>query len=107
MSDDRETTLQLVSQVQVFKDLSETMGDQDLDTALAYVVKLIAKPDIPVATAHTLIVQLQAISAKMGMSAAYYTNLERDPKRKNVYYSARDNIDRLVDALKYVARARF
>lgn len=102
-----EVTLEHISKVTEFNDLSAYMNDHDLDIALDYVVKLIAKPSIPPETAHTLIVQLQAISAKMGMMAAHYTNIERDSKKKNVYYSARDNIDRLVDALKYVARTRF
>lgn len=107
MSDDRQTTLELISSVQVFNDLHVLMQDEDLDTALGYIIKLISKPQIPVETAHVLIVQLQAISAKMGMHASYHTNIIKDPKKKNIYYSARDNIDRLVDALKYVAKARF
>lgn len=105
--DSRATTLELVSKVQQFVDMHEFMGDDDLDTALGYVVKLISKPDVPAAKAPELIVQLQAISAKMGMLASYYTNLEKDSRKKNVYYSMRDNLNALVDALKYVARQRF
>lgn len=107
MTEERQSTLELVSQVQQFVDLHEFMGDDDLDTALGYVVKLIARPDVPAAKAPELIVQLQAISAKMGMMASYYTNVGKDPKKKNVYYSMRDNLDKLVDALKYAARQRF
>lgn len=107
MSEDRETTLELISKIQVFSDLHVFMEDDDLDTALGYVVKLIAKPDVPMSKAPELIVELQAISAKMGMMASYYTNIVKEPKKKNVYYSMRDNIDKLVDALKYAARQRF
>lgn len=105
--EDRNTTLELVSQVQEFLDLHEFMNDDDLDTALGFVIKLIAKPDVPAALAPELIVKLQAISAKMGMMASYYTNVGKDSKKKNVYYSMRDNLDKLVDALKYAAKNRF
>lgn len=102
-----KTTLEIISEVQQFSDLHDYMKDDDIDKALEYVVKLIARPDIPPHAAIKAIVQLQAISAKMGILASHYTNVDMDKanaKRKNVYYSMRDNIDKLVDALKYITR---
>lgn len=104
---EQQTTLELISQVTEFNDLSEFMGDKDLDTALDLIIKLITKPDIPSSKAPSLIVQLQAISAKFSLQARYYTTFEKGgdaSKKKNAYYTASDAIDKIVDALKYSAR---
>ena len=66
---------------------------------------LVAKPDVPPSVALNLIVQLQAYAAKFGMLASWYTNVKKDDRaKKNVYYSAREQLDRLVDSLKYSVR---
>lgn len=101
-----KTTLELVSEVQQFADLSEFMGDPHIDKALEYVVKLLGK-EMPINRAPQVIVELQALSAKFGILASYYTNVmpgRENAKKKNVYYSMRDNLNSLVDALKYLAR---
>lgn len=102
-----ETEIQLISKIQEFVDMHEFMKDEDVDKALVYVVKLCANPNIPGVHATRAILQLQAISTKCALMATYYTNVNKDrelAKRKNVYYSMRDAIDKLVDALKYTAR---
>ena len=102
-----ETTLEHISKVTEFNDMSEYMQDKDLDIALDLIVKLISKPDVPPGTAPSLIVKLQAISAKLAMQARYYTTFEKggeNSKKKNTYYTAAEAIDKLVDALKYSAR---
>ena len=102
-----ESTVELISEITVLNDMTEFMNDKVLDEALAMVIKLIAKPDIPASTAHTLIVKLQAISAKLSMQARYYTTFLKggeNSKKKNTYYTAAEAIDKLVDALKYSAR---
>jgi hypothetical protein len=101
------TTLEQVSFVTEFNDMSEFMKDKDLDQALDLIIKLISKPDVPPGTAPSLIVKLQAISAKLAMQARYYTTFEKggdNSKKKNTYYTAAEAIDKLVDALKYSAR---
>jgi|SRR6478735_8719587 len=105
-----ETTAELISKVTEFNDISEFMQDEDLDKALAAIVDLIINADHLSVKAPILIVRLQAISAKMGLLSQYYTTLQKGAagtenyKKKNVYYSARENIDKLVDALKYLVR---
>jgi hypothetical protein len=87
--------------------MTDFMNDPDLDTALELIIKLITKPDVPAAKAPELIVKLQALSAKFSMLARYYTTFEKSgeaSKRKNVYYTASDSIDKLVDAVKYSAK---
>jgi hypothetical protein len=107
---DDKSTLELVSEITEFNDISEQLQDQRLDEALALVVKLVAKPDIPVAKVPTLLVTLQALSAEMAIKANYYTNFEKGSsgtlpnKKKNVYYTMSSSLDRLVDALKYMMK---
>ena len=102
-----DTPLEIVSKITEFNDMSEFMQDKDLDKALEFVIKLILKPDVPAAKAPELIVQLQALSAKFAMLARHYTTLEKGgdaAKKKNIYYTANDAVDKLVDALKYSAK---
>jgi hypothetical protein len=109
MSQDK-SVLELISDITEFNDLHDLMQDEQLDRALAIIVKLIMNPDIPSAKAPMLIIELQAISAKLTVLAAYYTTVARDKSgtlnynKKNIYYSTKEAIDRLVDALKYAAR---
>ncbi len=105
-----KSVLEYVSEVTEFNDISEFMNDKDVDKALGYVVKLISKPEISVATAPRLIVELQALSAKFSMLAMYYTNIEpgkagtEQAKRKNVYYKMNNMLNDLVAALKYMTK---
>jgi hypothetical protein len=60
--------------------------------------------------AVALIGKLQAMSAKFAVLATYYTTIAKGPSgsvnntKKNVYYTMKDSIDKMVDALKYVAK---
>lgn len=105
-----KSPLELLSAVTEFNDLHEYMKDDQLDKALATVVKLLMNPDVPSAKAPMLIIELQALSAKFAVLASYYTTIAKDKagsvnnNKKNIYYTANEAIDRLVDALKYSAR---
>jgi hypothetical protein len=107
---EKESVLELISEVTEFNDLHDLLQDDVLDEALALVVKLIMKPDVKPATAPLLIVQLQALSAKYQILAMYYTNIEKgrsgtmEYKKKNLYYTMTDTLDKLVAALKYTAK---
>jgi hypothetical protein len=105
-----ESTLDYINQVTEFNDIHEFMQDSDLDEAMAIIVKIMMKPDIPSVQAVALIGKLQAMSAKFGMLATYYTTIAKGPSgsinntKKNVYYTMKDSLDKLVDSLKYLAR---
>jgi len=105
-----ESTLEFISQVTEFNDLHEYMKDPELDEALALIVKIMMKPDIPSVQAVALIGKLQAMSAKFAILATYYTTIAKGPSgsvnntKKNVYYTMKESIDKIVDALKYLAR---
>ena len=90
-------TIELISELTEFNDMKTYMNDKDLDYALDLIIKLIAKPDVPSSKAPDLIIKMQALAAKFAMMSRYY-------KKKNVYYTAEEAINRLVDALKYSAK---
>lgn len=101
-------TIDLINNVTSFNDISEYMNDEELTNALAMIAKLISNPDVPPARAAVLIVQLQSYSAKFAMLASWYANVKKeDRQKKNIYYSAREALDKLVDALKYTARSHY
>jgi hypothetical protein len=106
-----ENPLETVSVITEFNDLTEFMHDQQLDRALELAIRCIAQPEIAAVKAPRLIVELQAISFKFSIKAVEYATIKRDKAgtdsnyRKNVYYSTKEALDRLVDALKYAARA--
>lgn len=105
-----ESTLEYINQITEFNDLHEFMQDADLDETLALVVKIMMKPDIPSVQAVALINKLQAMSAKFGILATYYTTIAKGPSgsinntKKNIYYTMKESTDKMVDALKYVAK---
>lgn len=101
------TVLETVSEVTELNEISDFMKDPDLDAAMDLIIKLIAKPDVPAAKAPEIITRLQAIAAKLSIMARYYTTFEKGPeasKKKNVYYTTSEAVNKLVDALKYNAR---
>ena len=99
------TTIELVNEVAEFTDISELMNDEQLTDALGVIVKLMMNPDVPPQKAVGLIVQLEAYAAKFKMLASYYTNVKKDNRaKKNLYYSANEAVQRLVDSLKYSAK---
>lgn len=105
MSD--QNILEQISEVTEFNDIKNFMQDANLDKALDLIIKIIAKPDIPPAAASIAIVELQALSAKFSILARYYTTLEKGEvasKKKNVYYTVSDSIDKLVASLKYMVK---
>lgn len=109
MADDKHP-IEIVSEITEFNDLSDFMNDVQLDRALDLVIRCLTQPDIAAQRAPKLIVELQAISAKFSVMAVIYATIKRDKAgsennhKKNVYYSTKEALDRLVDALKYSAK---
>jgi len=101
-NNESKTTLDMVNGL---AEISEYMKDDELDTALTMVAKLILKPDIPINVATIEIVRLQAIAAKMSFKATWMANVEKgDRAKKNIYFTAANAINELVAALKYITR---
>jgi hypothetical protein len=97
-----KTTIEMVNGL---AEIADYMQDEELETALTFIAKLIIKPDIPLNVATVEIVRLQAIAAKMSFKATWLTNVEKgDRAKKNIYYTAAESINNLVSALKYITR---
>jgi len=101
-NNESKTTIDMVNGL---AEISEYMKDDELDSALTMIAKLILKPDIPINVATIEIVRLQAIAAKMSFKATWMANVEKgDRAKKNIYFTAASAVNELVAALKYITR---
>ncbi len=97
--------LTTIEQVSGLYEIADYMKDDELTQALEFIAKIILKPDIPPQVATIEIVRLQAIAAKMQMKATWLTNVDKsDRSKKNIYYSAAAEIDKVVAALKFILK---
>ena len=109
-NDMSENPLELVSQITELNDIHEFMTDEDVDRALHLVVKLLMNKGqgLSPALAPKLIVELQALATKFAIMATYYQSIgkagTKEAHKKNVYFTLKDAISKLVDALKYTAK---
>jgi len=105
-----EHIFETVSRLTEINDLSEFLQDEDFDTAMELIIRLISKPGVDPAMAQKLIVKLQALSTKYAVLAVTYSTIKRDKAgtpanyKKNIYHSLKEALDKLCDALKYPAR---
>lgn len=97
-----QPTLDMISGL---SEIADYMQDEELNTALTFIAKVILKPDIPLNVVTIEIVRLQAIAAKMAFKATWMANVDKsDRGKKNLYYTAAESINNLVSALKYITR---
>ena len=97
-----QTTLEMINGL---AEIAEFMQDEELNTALTMIAKLIIKPDIPAPVASIEIVRLQAIAGKLALKATWMANVDKNNRaKKNIYYTAADAVNNLVSALKYIMR---
>lgn len=86
--------------------IADYMNDDELTKALEFIAKLILKPDIPFNIASVEIVRMQSIAAKLALEASWMTNVDKsDRSKKNLYYTAAAEIDKVVASLKYLVRS--
>lgn len=105
MSEQNEPAKTTLEMVNGLAEIAEYMQDEELNTALTFIAKVIVKPDIPTPVASIEIVRLQAIAAKMAFKATWMANVDKsDRAKKNIYYTAAESINNLVSALKYIMR---
>jgi len=97
-----QTTLEMINGL---AEIAEFMEDEELNTALTMIAKLIIKPDIPAPVASIEIVRLQAIAGKLALKATWMANVDKNNRaKKNIYYRAAEAVNNLVSALKYIMR---
>lgn len=104
-----DNPLELISEITEFNEVHKFMQDEQLDKCLAIVVKLIVRAgEIPPQKVPALIVELQAMATKFAILASYYGNMGKDgtteTHKKNMYYTLKEAVTKLADALKYVAK---
>jgi hypothetical protein len=100
-----ESNTPTIDMVNGLAEIADYMDDEELTQALAFIAKVIIKPDIPTQVATIEIVRLQAIAAKMAFKATWMANVDKsDRGKKNLYYTAAESINNLVSALKYITR---
>jgi predicted S18 family serine protease len=105
MAEQNEGSITTIDRINGLSEIADYMNDEELNTALTMIAKLIIKPDIPLNVATVEIVRLQAIAAKMAFKATWMTNVDKsDRGKKNIYYTAAEAINNLVSALKYTIR---
>lgn len=94
-----------IEQINDLYKVSEYMEDDQLTKALEFITKLIFKPDIPLSVASVEIVRMQAIAAKLALQASWLTNVDKsDRAKKNLYYTAAAELDKVVASLKYLVK---
>jgi len=100
----------IISVSEEFVKLSENIEDENLDKAMMYIAKLIEDPTLDPLSAQWAIVHLESLAASFGLKSVHYKTYgkkgQEERYRKDVYYTARDAVRHLVDALKYVIRTR-
>jgi hypothetical protein len=100
---ENKTTIDMVNGL---SQISDYMNDEELDHALTMISKLILKPDVPLSVATIEIVRLQAIAAKMAFRATWMANVDKDDRaKKNLYFTAASEIDKLVNSLKFLTKS--
>jgi hypothetical protein len=108
MTEEDKTVLEYVSTVRELMEMAAYVNDPIVDEAMDTVVKLSVKGDkLPAGAVAPLIVRLQAMAGQCAMKAKYYTVFEKGPessKKKNVYYTLEEALDKIVQALKYTAK---
>jgi len=86
-------------------EIADFMEDEELTKALEFVAKVILKPDVPVTVITIELVRMQAIAAKLALRATWMANVDKsDRAKKNMYYTAAEQINLLCQTLKYSIR---
>ena len=104
-----ETPLELLNEITELNDISEYMQDPQLDRALELLTKILfEKGAIPQEKAPKIITELQALATVFSLKATFYATIGKagtaESRKKNVYFTAKESINKLVDALKYLSK---
>jgi hypothetical protein len=105
-----KSVLEMISEVTEFNEFHLYFKDEDVDDALGSLIKLIAKPNVPPATAAPLVVKLQALSSKFALMAKFYMLYDNDEtkeaksRKKNTLMTLSAELEKLSNAVKYLVR---
>ncbi|QLF83339.1 hypothetical protein SEA_NICEHOUSE_95 [Rhodococcus phage NiceHouse] len=98
----------LLSSVTELSKTAEQLEDPDVNLALAWIIHIMAKPDVPANRATPIINFFAASSAKFKMQAKYYMLVGKGENnaamKKNLYMSLSEETEKVAQALKYTTR---
>lgn len=102
--------LKYVSEVTELNDIHTELQDDVLDEAMELIVKLVVKQeDLPLTQIPKQIVRTSALAAQLRLKAKYYMLFDKeDPlanKKKNVFLTCAESLEKITDSLKYIARS--
>lgn len=103
-------SIKAASETQDFIDLHKVVEDESLQIALDLAIKCILKPDIPIATARKVMVQMQGFAFKFKMQGLVYMQIHQgraatqENIKKNAYFYASEQCNLLAQTLKYISR---
>lgn len=105
-----QSPLEIISEITELNSISKYMQDEQLDRALELVIKiLMERGRLPQERIPAIIVELQALATVFAFKATHYMTIGKagseEAKQKNIYYTAKESITKLVDSMKYIARA--
>ena len=110
---DEKHPLEYLSEIQDLVDLNDFMDDPEIGHAVNLALKVLAKPDIPPATAKIAMTEFQALAFKFKMMGNVYMTIKQgkagtdENKKKNVYFSISELCQEMTNTLKYVQRESF
>jgi len=108
-TEDRSAS-EIISDVTELNEMSLYLMDEDVDEAMATVIKLVAKPNVPANVAAPLVVKLQALSTKFALQAKYYMlygsveTKEEKTRKKNTMMTLSAELEKLANAVKYLVK---
>lgn len=106
-----ENPLRTVSDSFELNKINDFMKDEQVNNALLKLTTVLANPDLQPAKISKHIVQCQAMSAYFAMKATFYMGIGKDEpdaaKKKNVYFTMKEQFDKLAQSLKYVSKGGF
>lgn len=110
-SDEDKSILEWVSDITEFNETSKHMKDPVIDEALALVVKLSVKNNVPAKAVAPLVVKLEALAAICAVKAKYlitWGKAEPDASmRKNNYMTMEKALHELANAVKHLNKTGY
>ena len=103
-------SLMHLSKLEDLMEMCEFMNDPELSEIIDLGLKLIASPAPPPEKAANLLIKFQSAGMKFAFQAIHYSTLKKgspgsmDNFKKNIYYTAADQCDKLAASLKYLVR---
>jgi len=98
----------LISSITEVSKIAEELDNEQVNQALAWIILIMTKPDVPANRATPIINFLQASSGVFKMQAKYFMLLGKGEHnaavKKNLYMSLSEETEKLVQALKYTTR---